>query len=195
MNSRWITSGIVATTFLIYTASDLQAQSRRPAGISSLGEMKCENIDEPGLDPGNFKVRYIPMNKDILFGNTVVRAIAYFGKQSWLAGRGGFGRDKPITLVCQLAQSNQTPKYRNLKLYFGFNALDDREPKYREAVLKFSIYKDGEDYPIKYDFLRMGDRLQWDINVTGARYIKLEGECLGYSNGCTGLYFFQDILE
>ena len=190
-----IFSGAIVAALLISIASDAQAQSRRPSGVASLGEMACENTTQQGPDLGNFNVRYIPINREILFGNTAIRAIAYFGTQSWLAGRGGFDRGSSITIVCRLAQSDQTPRFRNLKLAFGFNALDEQQRNYREAVLKFSIYRDGEDYPYISEFLRIGDRQRLDVDIAGVRRIKLQAQCLGYSNACPGLYFFEDLLQ
>jgi len=195
MNWRRFIPSVVAATLLVSNVSNVEAQSRRPSGVDSLGKMGCENIDWSGPDYANFRTRYIPINRDILFGDTAIRAIAYFGTQSWLAGRGGFDRGSSITLVCQLAPSNQPPRFRNLRLAFGFNALDERNNSYREAVLKFSIYKDGESYPYMSEFLRMGDRQRWNVNVAGIRRIKLEAQCLGYSNSCPGLYFFEYLLQ
>jgi hypothetical protein len=195
MNLHGLLPGVVAATLLASTVSDAEAQSRRPSGVASLGEMRCENIDSQGPDYANFRTRYIPINREVLFGDTAIRAIAYFGTQSWLSGRGGFGGGSSITLVCQLAPSNQRPRFRNLRLAFGFNALDERNNSYREAVLKFSIYRDGENYPYMSEFLRMGDRQRWNVNVAGIRRIKLEAQCLGYSYSCPGLYFFEDLLQ
>lgn len=168
---------VLAVTALTLATDLVQAQRRRP-GTSSLGEMKCQQIQE-----GN----YYTVNEDIPIGFEIYRAVAYLGR--W---NGNFITQKTsIQVACRLAEAGQKPKFRTLTLAFG---LPDNHYRAQGSLIRLSIYKDGNFF--EYRDVTLGQKLVWPINITNVRSIALEAECKrGRSEICPALYFYQDILE
>ncbi|MFB8791525.1 MAG: hypothetical protein U7123_22465 [Potamolinea sp.] len=199
MNLGRIISGLVVGAALISTASDVQAQNRRPSRVASLGEMGCQSLSNI--------VGYKPVNGDVTIGRQIFRAVAYLDGQAWgfLSGRGGISPDHTAGVACRLSAPNQTPRFRTLTLAFGFADNSEKIDYIRpnaSTELRLSVYKDGNLYGSQS--IRPGDMLRWPIDVRNARSISLEANCIKGGNStsyagnpevCPVLYFFQDTLQ
>lgn len=199
MNLRRIISSLIVGTVLISTANNVEAQSRRPSGVASLGEMGCQSLSDI--------VGYKPVNGDVTIGRQIFRAVAYLDGQAWgfLTGRRGVLPGNTAGVACRLAAPNQTPRFRTLTLAFGFADNSEKIDYIRpnaSTELRLSVYKDGNLYGSQS--VRPGDMLRWPIDVRNARSISLEADCLqggehtsstGQEGVCPVLYFFQDTLQ
>ncbi|MEG4806887.1 hypothetical protein QUA82_07470 [Microcoleus sp. F8-D3] len=166
---------VVLAVAVLTLATDLvQAQRRRP-GTSSLGEMNCQKIKG-----GAYEV----INRDIPIGLEIFRSVASLGDNSnYMANT--------TQVACRLASPGEKPKFRTLTLAFG---LPDNSPYSKGALVRLSIYKDGNF--ADYKDVTFGQKIFLPINVTNVRSIALEGECKRSLKGnCPALYFYQDILE
>jgi hypothetical protein len=173
-------SGLLAATLLIYTTSDVHAQSRRPPKISSLGEIKCRGVQDSGF--------YRAINEEIPIRREIFRAIGIIATYAkWIR------KNEPVELICQIAALNQTPRFKTLTLSFGFS---DDHNNANGATVRLSIYKDGNFYGSQS--VSKGDKLRWPVDVKNTRNLAIEAECISTrreSGSCPALYFFEDILE
>jgi hypothetical protein len=180
MNLRRIISSLVVGAVLISTASDVQAQSRRPSGVASLGEMGCQTVASDG--------GYNNVNEDIPIGREIFRSVAYMGS-SW-----GIDRDNPTKVACRLAAVNAAPQFKTLTLSFGLS----QNSRYIDGsvIVRLSVYKDGNFYGDQT--ISKGDKIRWPIDVTNTRSLALETECVRLkqnSTSCPVIWFVEDILR
>ncbi|MDP8966449.1 MAG: hypothetical protein M3O33_21170 [Cyanobacteriota bacterium] len=175
-----IVSGLLTATLLISSVTNVQAQSRRPPRISSLGEIKCRGVQGSGY--------YSAINEEIPIRREIFRAIGIIATHAqWI------GNNRPVELVCQIAALNQAPRFKTLTLAFGFS--DDAYTA-NGATVRLSIYKDGNFYGSQS--VSKGDKLRWPVDIKNTRNLALEAECISTrrnSNSCPALYFFEDVLE
>jgi len=181
MKLRPIVSSLIAASLLIASTHPVDAQKKRPAGVASLAEMPCKGIR------GNYEAT----NEDISVGLEIFASVSRFISYGiWH----GIPKDNQVLqVVCRLAQSKEKPKYKTLTLAFGMNDSDKRS---NGAQIRFSLYKDGKAYDYK-DVTR-GEKLLWQVDVTGTRSLALEAECLRtiHNSGyCPPLFFFEDTLQ
>jgi hypothetical protein len=190
------TTCIVATLFYIAMSTGKLNAQETDSDSASLGQMHCQNLSSNGGFFQPYLVKYVPISENILIDrNEVLTGVGYLGASSpGLAGsRAGIRpSEEADSLICGLDSS-----YTTLTLAFGFNARDVEDERNQSAVVKFAVYKDGENSPYHSEFLRMGDRLRWEIDVTDSPRVRLEVQCLGTPGvrSCPGLYFFQDTLQ
>jgi hypothetical protein len=193
MNLRRIIPSLVVGTVLISTASDVQAQSRRPSGVASLGEMRCQRTQGSG--------GYKAINEDIPIGREIFRAIAYIGQRPYFLGTGDYGiwTTEASEVVCRLAAPNETPRFRTLTLAFGF-AADSSRRDYIEidgsVNVLVSIYKDNNFYASQN--VSRGEKIRFPIDIANTRSLSIEAQCIRPASGsktCPVLYFFEDTLR
>jgi hypothetical protein len=176
MKLRPIVSSLIAASLLLASTHPVDAQKKRPSGVGSLAEMSCQSI----------KGKYAATNGDVSVGLEIFRAIAEFDDGRW---HSIFGND-PYQVVCRLAAAKEKPKYKTLTLAFG---MDDKEAN-NDQQIRLSLYKDGKAYD--YKDITKGEKLLWQIDVTGTRSLALEVECIkGKNKACPRLYFFEDTLK
>ncbi|WP_449418360.1 hypothetical protein [Phormidium nigroviride] len=199
MNLSKLILPFVSVTLVCITATHTYAQSRRPAGVGSLGEMKCQNINGSGYTgfvsllagpPNNYRAS----NSVIIIdpeGHTLT-AIAYIK---------ALNRDEELEIWCAIDRSSQLGSYKNLTLSFAFDARDAKKTEFNSSVLHFSIYRklsNGLAEPSFYDqfFLRpaLYDKGNFEIDLTNVEVIKFKLKCAGYYS-CPTLYFFRDLLR
>lgn len=181
----WFTSLILATLFLD-TGNLVYAQARRP-GVSSLGELECQQITNGAT--------YKAINRDFSLGFEVFRAVAYFAGVSRFEGVNSVHIEREVAakVACRLAAPGENPRFKTLTLSIG---IPDTNYHSNGAVTRLSIYKDGQFY--EYKDLAMGQKVIWVIDVTNTRSIGLEGQCIRTNKNtgsCAAIYFFEDILE
>ncbi|MEG3849080.1 hypothetical protein QT971_19130 [Microcoleus sp. herbarium19] len=196
--SKRILSFVTASLVSIIS-NNTYAQSRRPAGVGSLGEMKCQNINGSGYTglvallagaPNNYKAS----NSVIIIdpeGHTLT-AIAYIK---------ALARDEELEIWCKIDRSSSSGSYKKLTLSFAFDARDAKKTAFNASVLHFSVYRkltSGLSEPSFYDqfFLRpaLYDKGNFEIDLTNVDVIKFKLKCAGY-NSCPTLYFFRDLLK
>lgn len=185
MNMSRFFSGFVLATALVTSGNLVQAQSLRPSGVASLGEMGCLAIN---ANRGSGK--YNVINDDFSVSLQVLRAVAYLG--------GGSHRHRPPAAIgtkystqvaCRLAAPGEEPKLKTLSLTLGIP-----DSSYLEGYPRLSVYKDGNF--TGYKDVRKGELTSWIIDVKNTRSIALEGECVRSNhNECPAIFFFEDILE
>lgn len=181
-----ILSSLIATSLLMASIHPVEAQKKRPAGVSSLAEMSCQNL----------KGEYDAKNEDISVGLEIFRAVGVLLNDSGFTG-GAIVQNRGVAqVVCRLAQPKEKPKYKTLTLAFG---LSDRSKHSSESLVRLTLYKDGQEYG--YKDISKGEKMLWQVDITGTRSIALEAECLRgpevymSSPGCAGLWFFEDTLK
>jgi len=176
--------GLIAIAVLASDNKLVEAQ-RRPPGVFSLGEMGCRQVEGR---------QYSPMNQDVSIGFEIYRAVGVFGNDyHW-----GFSKEQPSRkTACRLASNGEKPKFKTLTLAVG---LDDSNIFSNGALLRLSIYKDGE--PAKYVDISKGQKFLIPIDVKNTRSIGLELKCLrnvqqgmNADDACPPVYFFEDVLE
>jgi hypothetical protein len=174
----WLSSLILATLFLD-TGNLVYAQARR-SGVISLGELGCKEIEGRG--------GYSPINEDVSLGFELFRAVGFFGG----GDRSIASRGKESKVACRLAGPGENPRFKTLTLSIGF---PENHYLAQGSLTRLSIYKDGQFY--EYRDLAMGQKVLWVIDVTNTRTLGLHGECIRESprGKCTGIYFFEDLLE
>ncbi len=174
---------ILLATFLtvsIGDASQAQRRSRRPEGVTSLGEMNCR---------GNKGGAYQAILNEVNIGYERFTAVAKLGN-------GYLYLDKPQRVVCKLAQRGKINEFNRLGLVFG---ISDENRFSKNSVVKFLLYLDGE--LLKSQDVTAGRKYVWDIDVQGVNSIALELQCLKAArtwdakNRCPDILFFEDILE
>ena len=138
MKLRPIVSSLIATSLLIASIHPVDAQKKRPTGVGSLVEMSCKSIK------GGY---YEAKNEDIPVGLEVFRAMAFLNSN--------MTKGELIQIACRLAQPKEKPKYKTLTLAFG---LDDSSSTSDGALLRLSLYKDGQAYG--YKDINKGEKLQ-----------------------------------
>lgn len=180
MNLRRIISSLIVGTVLISTASDVNAQSRRPSGVASLGEMGCQTVASYG--------GYNNENEDIAIGREIFRGVAYLGTYY------GIKRDNPTKVACRLAPVNAAPQFKTLTLSVGLN----ENSRYIDGsvIVRLSVYKDGNFYGAQT--ISRGDKIRWPIDVTNTRSLALETECvrpMQNSRSCPAIWFVEDTLR
>lgn len=171
MNLCKVVSGLLTATILVSTASNVQAQSRRPPRTASLGELGCLEVQNAFW--------YQAINKDIPVGREIFRAISTTG----------YIQSSTFEITCRLSAPNEKPKFKTLTLALG---LSDLDKKYQGATIRVSVYRDGNFY--QSQTVTFGEKLLWPIDVSNARSLSLEAECIR-GRTCPPLYFFEDVLE
>ena len=170
---------------LLFVASFMTTFSAKANGATqSLGQMPCQEVG---------KADYDTVNEDVPVGYEIFRAVANLNV--------AYSSDHTIdtsysgAIVCRLAGAGERPTFRSLNLAFGIS--DDN--RYAEqSVVRLSIYLDGDFY--QYQNVRRGQKYIWPIDVSNARSVALEAECIrGYERRsdtlCSNLFFFEDSLE
>lgn len=176
MKLRKIIAGIVLTSMMLSTSSSAQAQRR--TRTASLGQMSCQGINQ--------RDNYSANNYDIPIGLEIFRAVGSLSSD-WDA----IDKQKPVTVVCRLAAAGQSPRYRTLTLAFG---LSDKNNLSSSSTVRLEIYKDGNLF--EYKDITGGEKLLWNVDVSGTRSLAMKATCLRSRNGfCPSIYFFEDILE
>ncbi|MGB5963321.1 MAG: hypothetical protein WBG73_21980 [Coleofasciculaceae cyanobacterium] len=181
MNMRQIISSLIIGTVLISTANHVQAQSRRPSGVASLGEMGCQTVASDG--------EYKNVNEDIPIGREIFRAVAYLGS-SW----GGIDRDNPTKVACRLAAVNAAPQFKTLTLSFGLSENSNHIDG--SVIVRLSVYKDGNFYGEQT--ISRGEKIRWPIDVTNTRSLALETECIRLKQNsvyCPAIWIVEDVLR
>ncbi len=181
----WLSSLILATLFLD-TGNLVYAQARR-SGVSSLGELECQQITNGAT--------YKAINRDFSLGFEVFRAVAYLAGNSRFDGVDGVKIEREVgtKVACRLAAPGENPKFKTLTLSIG---IPDNNFNANGTVTRLLIYKDGQFY--EYKDLTVGQKILWVIDVTNTRSIGLEGQCIrAHKNTgvCPAIYFFEDLLE
>ena len=158
----------------------MDAQKKRPAGIASLAEMSCQSIKG-----GSYQAK----NEDIPVGLEIFRSVSVSGN---------IHNSEVRQFVCRLAQPKEKPKYKTLTFAFGLSDKDYRN--INASVVRLSLYKDGKAYGYK-DITR-GEKLLWQVDVTGVRSLAVETECVKSgipkhygANECPDIWFFEDTLK
>ncbi|AUS35916.1 hypothetical protein amyaer_p04785 (plasmid) [Microcystis aeruginosa NIES-2481] len=183
MKLRSIVSSLIAASLVLASTHPVDAQNRRPARVSSLTEMPCQNIN--GL--------YLKgINEDIPVGLEIFRAVS---RLVYYTLSDGIIPKQAVQIACRLAQVREKPKYKTLTIAF---AMSDSNPRSNGSQIRFSVYKDGKPYG--YKDVTKGEKLLWQVDVTGVRSLALEVECIrdtNFSNwkDCPPLYFFEDTLK
>jgi len=185
MNVRQIVAGI-ALAAMVNAADTAQAQNP-VSGTPSLTKMPCQNIQG----------QYLAVNQDISVGLEISRAVAVFGNSSTATWQRNF---IPSTIpnggarvVCLLAPADQSPRFRTLRLAFGFR---DDARNASQSTARLTIYKDGN--LLEYRDITGGNKLLWNVDVSGTRSLALQATC--QKKGflplpCPAVYFSEDILE
>lgn len=174
-----IIAGIVLTSMMLSTNSSPKAQ-RPTSQTASLAQMSCQGI--------NRNDNYSAKNQDVPVGLEMFRAVASLNAYrygDWIT------KEEPVKVVCRLAAAGQSPKYRTLTLAFG---LSDKARYLSGSTVRLAIYKDGNLF--EYKDITAGEKLLWNIDVSGTRSLAMKATCLRSRNGyCPEIYFFEDILE
>jgi hypothetical protein len=178
MKLRPIVSSLIAASLLLASTHPVDAQKKRPAGVASLTEMPCQSISGA--------LRLEGINEDIPVGLEIFRAVSVL-KTSRYIDVGGIPK-QAVQIACRIAQVKEKPKYKTLTLAFAMN---DSQSNGSQQI-RLSLYKDGKSYG--YKDISKGEKLLWQIDVTGTRSLALEVECTR-GNGCPVLYFFEDTLK
>lgn len=181
MKLRKIISTLVIGSLVVSAASYAHAQSRRPTGVASLGEMGCRSIGGRG--------KYNTTNQDVAIGREIFRAVAFLGDYM-----GGISRDNATQVACGLAAVNAPPQFKTLTLTFGFK--ENSNANDGSVIVRLSVYKDGNFYG--QQTISKGDKIRWPIDVTNTRSLALEAQCVrprqNY-NSCPNIWFVEDILR
>ena len=176
MNVRQIVAGI-ALAAMVNAADTAQAQNP-VSGTVSLTKMPCQNVQG----------RYSAVNQDISVGLEIFRAVAVLGHG------GGIHKNRtPVRVVCRLAPADQSPRFRTLRLAFGFR---DNNHNVSNSTVRLAIYKDGNLF--EYRDITGGNKLLWNVDVSGTRSLALQATCSQNNHlfwPCPAVYFSEDILE
>jgi len=177
MNVRQIVAGI-ALAAMVNAADTAQAQNP-VSGTASLTKMPCQNVQG----------QYSAMNQDISVGLEIVRAVAVLDH----AVGAIYKNRTPARVVCRLAPADQSPRFRTLRLAFGFR---DNDNMASSSTIRLTIYKDGNLF--EYRDITGGNKLLWNVDVSGTRSLALQASCLrnnSYWPGCPAIYFSEETLE
>ena len=176
-------SGFILATALVTSGNLVKAQSRRPPGVASLGEMGCLAIN---MGSGKYNV----INDDFSVGLQVLRAVAYLGGGSHRhSPPASIGTKRTTQVACRLAAPGEEPRFKTLSLTLGIP-----DSSYLDGYPRLSVYKDGNF--TGYKDVRKGELTSWIIDMKNTRSIALEGECVRSNrNKCPAIFFFEDILE
>lgn len=181
MKLRSIVSSLIAASLVLASTHPVEAQKKRPVGVASLAEMSCQSIKG-----GSYRAT----NEDIPVGLEIFRAVSVTGD---------INNREVRQYVCRLAQPKEKPKYKTLTLAFGLSDKDHRNKN--SPVVRLSLYKDGKAY--EYKDIAGGEKLLWQVDVTGVRSLAVETECVksGFLPNdwrvgqCPDIYFFEDTLK
>ncbi|BAY23508.1 hypothetical protein NIES2100_32730 [Calothrix sp. NIES-2100] len=187
MRLHRLTVACIALGVLIATSNPSQAQKRRPSGVASLAEMKCE---QTGGNTAPFGSGYLAMNQDVAIGRQSLRAIAVLGATYMLGSGGGILAKEPTQVVCSLTPPTASSPFKTLILRFGVAGKADGA-----LMMRLSVYKDGNLYGSQT--FGHGELVPWPIDIAGTRSIALEAECLRSANNyeCPNIIFFEDTLK
>jgi hypothetical protein len=170
--SRLILSFFILTSLLsVESYAQSQKFSVNKRGIQLAGYRRCINARISGLQ------------KEVHIGYKIYNAIGQFGY---------FRRDESPRVICRLAESGETPRFKTLTLSMGFS---DYWLK-NSGKVKVTVYKDGNR--INSIVVEDGEPINLVSDIAGGRDIAIEFSCIEINpNGWCGenLYFFDTSVK
>jgi len=157
------------------------AQSRRPASIGSLLEMKC-------YGKGIFA-----MNRDgIVINRRPYTAVGLFSVDT--SYDGGVSADTPIEVSCDLAGRNRSPMYNTLTMTVGSNERSGVWYSQYSKKLRLTTYIDGR--LVDSSEIGFGALKRFSLDINGSRSVAFSVECLKPASYeyCPSLWILEDKL-
>ena len=134
----------------------------------------------------------VKATEDVTIGQEVVTAIAFLrGQSNYISKDSGAG------VACLIASPNSNVQFRKLKLTFGISNTNNYTGTLSDsAVVDLTVYLDRTKIGSKQ--VKRGEKQFWEVDVTNAKNIALEAECVktkGYNSYCPSVVFTQADLE
>ena len=110
------------------------------------------------------------------------------------------GRNKPLAVICKIAEPGEPPRFSQLQLSLAFN---DEQRTIRGGSIRVSVYSNGNFKESK--IITFGTPTNWVVDIQGTEDLGLEFDCLNPtdgtywgdrpSNSCPTLFFLDDTIQ
>ncbi|WP_206756651.1 hypothetical protein [Aerosakkonema funiforme] len=132
--------------------------------------------------------------REISIGRRLYRTVANINSPQQL------GRNKPLAVICKIAEPGEPPRFSQLQLSLGFN---DEQRRTTGGSIRVSVYSNGNFKESK--IIIFGTPTNWVVDIQGTEDLGLEFDCLNPTDGtywgdkpsniCPTLYFLDDTIQ